>query len=471
MSINLTRRSTLSGLGSIGLLSACNTQTSKYDAEIIVLGAGLAGLNAARILAETGKDVLVLEASDRIGGRANTLDFGKKGKTEGGGEQVGAGYARFRNIADELGINIIEDATPPLGTIMHFQGKLVLAPDWPSHPENPFTPPMHTMTPSSALGRLAYANNPLKDVYGWRDPSQKAFDISAQEWLASKGLSEDALASVDISLNANSLESYSMLNLFRSLTLFQQDNSLGKSGAVEGGISNLPNAMAKALPRSVIQNEPIQSISVDAEGVSLSSKSGKKWRAKHVIAALPFPVLAKMDIEAPLGEAQKNAIQSLPYTQILQIHFAAKNRFWESDALPPSMWTDGPLERIFADKGSDGRPTGLFRAWINGTGATNLDAFSDADLADLCKSEILRIRPASLGEIEVLKIVRWTTSNPLAGGAYMHFAPGQIDRWVGKMGEPAGRLSFAGEHLSLLHTGLEGALESGENAALNLLDN
>jgi len=52
----------------------------------------------------------------------------------------------------------------------------------------------------------------------------------------------------------------------------------------------------------------------------------------------------------------------------------------------------------------------------------------------------------------------------------MHWAPGQIAKWAGHMGAPAGRLSFAGEHLSHLHTGMEGAMESGENAALYLLD-
>jgi len=348
---------------------------------------------------------------------------------------------------------------------------LISSEDWPLAENNPFSTPMNTLTPASALGRLAYADNPLKDVYSWRDMAQAQFDVSASDWLTAKGMSEDALAAVDISLNANSLDSYSMLNLFRSLTLFTQDRTLGKSGAVEGGISNLPRAMAAALPRPVKKGEFIHTINVTENDVTLLSKSGKSWRAKHVVAALPFPVLAKMNIQAPLSPIQKDAISALPYTQILQIHFASKHRFWESDALPPSMWTDGPLERIFADKGTDGRPTGLFRAWINGTGATELDAYSDEDLAALCKSEMKRIRLASMGEIDVLKIVRWTKSNSLAGGAYMHFAPGQIEKWVETMGEPAGRLSFAGEHLSKLHTGLEGALESGETTALNLLEN
>ncbi|MGI9363447.1 MAG: FAD-dependent oxidoreductase, partial [Parasphingorhabdus sp.] len=80
------------------------------------------------------------------------------------------------------------------------------------------------------------------------------------------------------------------------------------------------------------------------------------------------------------------------------------------------------------------------------------------------------MRPASDGQIDVIETIRWTDSNPLAGGAFLHYAPGQIGWAAGHVGNSAGRLHFAGEHLSDLHVGMEGAMESGERTALKLLD-
>ena len=72
--------------------------------------------------------------------------------------------------------------------------------------------------------------------------------------------------------------------------------------------------------------------------------------------------------------------------------------------------------------------------------------------------------------MRVRAVQRWTASNSRAGGAYMHWAPGQIARWAGRMGEPADRLVFAGEHLGLVHTGMEAAMESAERAVAAVQD-
>jgi len=82
----------------------------------------------------------------------------------------------------------------------------------------------------------------------------------------------------------------------------------------------------------------------------------------------------------------------------------------------------------------------------------------------------MTVRPKLANTLDLTHVVNWTESNRLAGGAYMHWAPGQARRWAKDMGKPAGRLYFAGEHLSRLHTGMEGAMESGETTAFDLLN-
>ncbi|MCG8444087.1 MAG: FAD-dependent oxidoreductase, partial [Caulobacterales bacterium] len=204
-------------------------------------------------------------------------------------------------------------------------------------------------------------------------------------------------------------------------------------------------------------------------GAAVTLETGETLRADAVIAALPFPVLRAMTLDAPLAEAQRAAIAGLPYTQITQLHFEAKAPFWESDGLAPDMWTDGPLERVFAQRRPDGALTGMFTAWLDGLGSRAADGLDEAALEALVSAEMARMRPASNGAIRLHAVVRWTDANPLAGGAYMHWAPGQIGAWADVMARPAGRLYFAGEHCGRWHTGMEGAAESGEAAARAIL--
>lgn len=469
MPLTLSRRTVLAGLWSSAFAASCSAPSpTPFDAQVIVVGAGLSGLFTARILAAEGYDVLVMEASDRIGGRLYTISHEGGLRTEAGGQEVGAGYARMRSVAGELGVGIVPAGAggrPQMA--LHYQGSLLSMQQWPLAPTNAMPPPMKAIAPGSVMGGLAFRQNPFNAVDDWRNPGSA--DISAYHWLKAQGLSDQVIADADISLNANDLKSYSMANLFRSLTLFKQDATLGKSGYVAGGSQRLPEAMALDLQRSVLMGERVEAITAEADCVYVETQN-KRYKAERCVAAVPFPVLANMQLEAPLSDVQRAAITGLPYTKILQIHFTVDDAYWERDGFAPSMWTDGMLERVFADQDSKtGKPNGMMRAWINGTHAAALDKMTDAQLAAMCAEEMKRLRPAMKGGINVRAIARWTDTNTLAGGAYMHWAPGQIGQWAGKMGTPAGRLHFAGEHLSHLHTGMEGAMESGENTAFNIL--
>lgn len=467
MVLRMNRRMVLGGLAA---LPACRASDAKLDAEVIVLGAGLAGLHAARLLSGEGKDVMVLEGSSRIGGRVHTLDHGELGHTEGGGEQIGASYARLIDTARELDVSLIPDSPTRRGTNYYYQGKNYTAAQWKGLKAAPFPPPFEGSSPSGPLFALASQSNPLSSAEDWINPNFSKYDVSAQDFLLEAGFNGDAQKVIDQALNGNNLRSYSMMNLYRSLQLNTQSRGMGASMSVQGGAQRLPEAMAESLHRKVKTGQMIKTITVKGDKVAVETATGKSYSASYCVCALPFGALRHVVIKAFMPAEQSTAIRELPYTQIRQIHMKARTKFWEKDGLEADMWTDLPIERIFADRGENGKPNGLFRVWINGTGAGRSVWEDNSKIAERVKAYMKTVRPASEGLFDVLNIQDWTRENPLSGGAYMHWAPGQIGKWAANMGASTSRLAFAGEHLSRLHTGLEGAMESGENAAFYLLD-
>ncbi len=460
--MQLTRRGFVLASGAALTASCTPIVQDKQDADVVILGAGLAGLHAARMLEADGFKVIVLEADTRIGGRMWTLDQ-VPGRPEAGGQQVGQSYARIRSSAIDLGLNVVPPA--PGGSrdkTMVLGNRVFDARDWAEAAENPFPEAFKRATPDTALFMAAAGQNPLVDQYAWREIGTE-FDISAQNFLERAGFSPGAQALCNIALNANDLSTYSMLNLWRSLTLFAIDSSSGGSEEIEGGSQRLPEAMAASLSDGALKmGSPVTAITATNNGVEVIA-SGTTYRAAFAISTLPFPVLRKLALTVPDDSPPiQPIIDQMPYTQIQQVHLELEQA--PTDALPIMMWTDTPIERVFPVRNAAGETVAL-TCWVNGIGTR--PSVSDEDWKLLAEETLANTRGI---KAKAHAVVRWDADQALSGGAYMHWAPGQIQPWAERVTQPSGRLHFAGEHTSYLHTGMEGAMESGERAAYAIIE-
>ncbi|HSN73338.1 MAG TPA: FAD-dependent oxidoreductase, partial [Steroidobacteraceae bacterium] len=432
------------------------------EPDVLVIGAGLAGLHAAWILGEAGLNVRVLEGSPRIGGRMLTLDE-LPGRPEAGGLQVGSLYARVLDTARRLDVGVEPDTRRP-EFALHVRGETLGVAAWPASGANQLAEAERRLPPWALLGSYTRGRNPLASLDDWMRPEHRGLDVPLDGFLRTQGASAEALRLMEHNLNGNSLATLSTLGLMRSLAIFAASAGGGQQFFIRGGSSRLPEAMARVLPEEVLLGRVVTGIRSDERGCEVQCADGSRHRAQFVLTTIPYSVLRDVRIEPGLAGPQAEAVQGVQYTRITQVHLQASRAYWEDDGLPASMWTDTGLGRLFAGAAYGGDGEHNVNVWVTGADADAFDRMDDAALFEHVRSEIERIRPSTRGEFKLGRIVSWQ-KNPFNRGAYFHWGPGQVGRWADTFSRPHGRIHFAGEHTAQLMSGMEGAMESGERAA------
>ena len=230
-------------------------------------------------------------------------------------------------------------------------------------------------------------------------------------------------------------------------------------------MSRLPEGMAALLNREVRKGTEVVGLATHDTGVEVTDSSGRIYHAAYAVCSVPLTIMRRIGFKPALPALQAEAFRDTPQGHATSVFFHIKDPYWEQDGLPSGMWSDtmsGLVLRYHADDGH--------YLWVFKDGPNNLQwrTMADADILKQAESDLNRLRPSTVGRVEPSGVVNWSRYPWLMGGnAYR--APGNISKHGNIVAQAHGRIHFAGVHSAVMMMGMEGAMESGERAALEIL--
>ncbi len=477
----ISRRTVIQALGaaSAAAIAAPGILRAQNRSDVIVIGAGLSGLGAALLLQDAGIDVRVIEGRTRVGGRVQSYR-NIPGSPEAGGTAFGPGYARLVNAANTHGVGLI-DITPIVPYF--FSRELVLddefipAQAWPTHAKNPFPEAAKKIMPWAYLPMTVGPKNPLKTPEAWLDPANANLDVSLHSYLKQSGMSD---ATIRLAYDTNpswgssshdvsalmALSAWFFAGMQRQLTAGSK--IIGYTA--KGGNQAIPEGMAGALNNEVLLNQPVIGIRSDKSGAEVHCADGTVYRAERVICSVPCSVLQRIRIDPMLTGKQATAVNTLRSQVLNQVHIVPRKPYWEEDGINPNMFTNGLAGSLFAEhKGDQPEDVTSLTCWIRGHYAQWMDQVDERDAVAAVIAEIERLRPAAKGQLEVIEYKSWYR-DPFASGDWAVWQPGQVTALAAHVATPHDRIHFCGEHTAVSNRGMEGALESGDRVALEVLN-
>lgn len=506
-------------------LKAANQTASRK--EVLVLGAGMAGLAAAYELQQRGHKVTVLEGSKRVGGRVLTHRFKDGSHVELGAMRVPLSHDYTLHYIREVGLehtlmdffNATDQNFLDIRDVVcrRADGAQRIYPLWGIPGANP-DPALYPQYPGNAiLGWLITAVIETMTDFEKRIVMSGGLGTNRLRYL-------DSLSVGDFLARGASSEVGELINAFtcldelkdKSLSIFLRDALVGIGGGLRtlrGGMSGLPEGLHKKLhPGTVLFEHEVVEIEIDTQTsakVRCRTPSGpKEFQAPFVICTIPYSVLRLVSL-VNFSYAKVKAIRDMSYINSTKVGFACRSRFWEakygiyggssvSDRVQRQTYypmdhaevaptkDDGtselPSSRRFANihaapvaepamrlnpKADPNEPGALLGAYAWGADADRLGVLAPDARADAVKRSIARFHPEIEEQVTEHASIDWG-NHRWSGGAFAYLLPGQLETMYGVAKQPEHRVFFAGEHCSAEQAWIQGALISAFRAVLDV---
>ncbi|MEQ1870184.1 MAG: NAD(P)/FAD-dependent oxidoreductase [Vicinamibacterales bacterium] len=430
---------------------------------VVVAGAGLAGLSAARALVRRGAAVTVVEARQRVGGRVWTVRDGfiDGQHAEAGGDMIDQAHGAIRTLAEELGL--------PLVRILS-KGFAFARPDARGR--------VRIIKPTANRGwaHLAHALAPLSHAYRlaerrWDTPiATELASLSVAQWLDDCGADQD-LRETARGLRGFFLADPEQLSMLALVDQFSTDLVSERHYRIEGGNDRLPQALAAELGDRVQLGTELLAITHRGKRVRVALKHQREafeLQADYMVCTLPASLLRRIPITPSLPARQREAVAKVAYGQGTKTLLQFGRRFWVKPGRPRAFGSALPHGAVWDGNEEQRGPMGILTLLAGGSASEQT-----ADIVDRDGIEGLTRSLDWLGSRDETAIaskqVRWE-AEPWSRGGYAVFDSTFDPALRAWLALPHGRVFFAGEHTSTTWQGyMNGAVESGQRAAAEVV--
>lgn len=438
------------------------------DADVLIVGAGLSGLVAARDLVAAGRSVLVLEARDRVGGRLWSDRIGAA-TFDRGGQWVGPTQTRVLALAAAHGVTVFPTHTTGRKLLELGPLRSSYAGTIPSLPLPALLGLQRAMSAIDRMARRVPADAPHTAVQALEWDGE-----TVEGWKRRTIRCEAARHSLDVAIRTVFGAEPHEVSLLRFLAYASQAGGLlplveTENGAQErrlaGGAQQLPLALAKALGDRVRLGEPVELVRQDADGVTARTASGAH-RARRAVVALSPTLAGRLRYDPPLPVARDQLTQQAPMGATTKAFLLYGRTFWRDAGLSgEAISTHGPASAWFDNTSHDGAQPALL-GFVVGRAARDLGALPGAAQRELLVAQAARLfGPEAAAPTDVV-VQDWQREPWTRGCPVGNFAPGALATLGPALREPAGRLHWAGTETATVWAGyMEGAIEAGERVA------
>jgi monoamine oxidase len=444
------------------------------ETDVAIVGAGFAGLTAARTLAAAGRDVVVLEARNRVGGRTVNRDIGDGKVVEVGGQWVGPGQDRVLALADELGVETFPT---------YYEGRNIMDLGGKTRRYKGTIPKLapHVLFDIDR-GRRRFNKLAAKvpaDV-PWRVPNARKLDaMSLGGWLDDNIRTRGARSLFEIACGTVWGARPEQVSLLWALTIVSGcggfDYLVDTEGGAQqdrfvGGSAVLCERMSEDLGDRVLLGAPVQSIDQDDGGVLVSSGPAVV-RARRAIVAMPPALTSRIRFSPVLSGRRDQLVQRMASGALTKCTAVYDEPFWREDGLTGEAVSDeGPLETTFDNSPPDGSP-GVLVGFIAGPAAIEHARRPVSERRRAVLDGLARLfgdRAQSAGDYHEQA---WAEEEWSGGGPVCSPSTGTLSLYGEELRRPSGRVHWAGAETATIWCGyMDGAVRSGERAAGETLD-
>ncbi len=451
---------------------------------VVVVGAGLSGLAAARVLVGAGVDVTVVEARDRVGGRTERGFTVDGVAIELGGQWLGPTQNRMYELVDELGLSTF----PTYNTgdlLLQLGGRQTRVA--PHRGATPRLSPFVLADLAQGMARFDRLAGRVDLDRPWVGPDAERLDDQTFEtWIrrnlrTSTGREYFRVATEAVfSTQSSDLSALHALFYARSgsglETLLSTDRG-AQQDRVVGGTWRISELMADQLGDRVRLGAPVRRIEHGAEGSAVTVRTtagdgtdGEVFGADRVVVTLPPTLAGRIDYSPALPSWRDQLTQRLPAGSVIKVYAVYDEPFWRADGLNGQVGSDeGPVKVVFDNSPPEGTP-GILVGFLEGDEGRRWARRSLPERRDAVVGCFARyFGPNAMHPIDYVE--RDWMAEPFSRGCYgAHFTPGVWTGFGHALRTPIGPIHWAGAECAPVWNGyMEGAVRSGEATAREVL--